>query len=368
MKVDVITRHAIGNYGSILQTYATQKVIEKLGYECEIIDYQRNEEKGSMIWKTLLNNSNKWNKNIFTKTIYRILQEPNCMLQYKTFSKFQKQLLNKTIEYNTKEELENNLPKADIFCVGSDQVWGAIGNQECDSVYYLDFVPNNYKCISYSASIGKDKITPEIKKCIKKYLPRFSSILVREKSAVDIIKKEGIDNVDLVLDPTLLLNKDEWNNLCKNVPIKKKKYVLVYQLHDNKDFQKYAKKFAKKVNLPLIRICPSAQNLTRGGKPVFLPTPQEFISYFRDAEYVITDSFHGTVFSIIYNKKIVDILPKITGTRITSILELLGIENRILRSYDDFSIIEKEINYSKVNTILEKNKNISIKKLKEAIK
>ena len=197
-------------------------------------------------------------------------------------------------------------------------------------------------------------------------MPRFSSILVREQSAVDIIKNEGIKNVELVLDPTLLLSKEEWNSLCADIT-HKKKYVLVYQLHENKKFQKYAKQFAKKVGLPLVRICPTAQNLVRGGKPVFLPTPQEFISYFRDAEYILTDSFHGTVFSIIFNKKFIDILPGLTSTRITCILNLLNLETRILKSYDDFSLINDNIDYKAANSILEKNRNISIKKLKSAI-
>ena len=367
MKVDVITRHAVGNYGSILQTYATQKVFEKLGYECEIIDYQRIDEKGNISWKTLLNNSTKWNKNFFTRLTYRIIQKPNCYLQYKKFSKYQEQLLKKTIEYNTNEELRKNLPSADVFCVGSDQVWGKIANQECDSTYFLDFVPKQYKCISYSASIGKENVPQEIINNIKTNLPRFSSILVREQSAVDIIKNEGIDNVDLVLDPTLLLSKDEWSNLCNDIPRRKKKYILVYQLHDNKDFQKYVKKFSKKAKLPIIRICPSVQNIFRGGKPVFLPTPQEFISYFRDAEYVITDSFHGTVFSIIYNKKIIDIVPGTTGTRITNILELLGLNDRILNSYDDYTFLNKERSYEEVNKLLENKKIESIKKLNDAI-
>ena len=367
MKVDVITRHSVSNYGSILQSYATQKAIEGLNHECVIIDYTRSDEQGKNKARTLCKKSKIWNKNFFTRFLYYVIQTPNYLYSYNKFKKYRSKLLNQTsVEYSSIEQLKNNLPNADIFCAGSDQIWGTIGNKPCDSAYYLDFVPKKYKCISYAASIGRENISPEIKNSIKTYLPRFSSILVREKSAVEIIKNEGLNNVDLVLDPTLLLKKEDWNNMCKKIS-HKKKYVLVYQLHENKKFQKYAKQFAKKVGLPLLRICPTAQNLIRGGKPIFLPTPQEFISYFRDAEYILTDSFHGTVFSIIFNKKFIDILPGFTSTRITSILSLLKLENRILKSYDDFSLIDEEINYTDVNSILEKNRTISIKKLKDAI-
>ena len=148
---------------------------------------------------------------------------------------------------------------------------------------------------------------------------------------------------------------------------KEQKYVLVYQLHDNKKFVEYAKKFAKKVKLPLLRICPSTQSIIRGGKPIILPTPQEFISYFKNAEYIVTDSFHGTVFSLIFNKKFVDILPNETSTRIISILELTNLKSRILKSYDDFSLIGKEINYNEVNKILQDERSKSIEKFKNGI-
>ena len=366
MKVCVITRHSIPNYGSLLQTYATQKAIEKLNHECEIIDYTRNDEKGKKKLRTKCKNSKKWNKNFLTRYLYYIIQTLNLYSDIK-FKKFRKKMLIQTpIEYSSEEELKKELPIADIYCAGSDQLWGKIGNIECDSTYFLSFVPSNCKCISYAASIGKEKISNEIKKNIRDYLPRFSTILVREQSAMDIIKKEKINKVDLVLDPTLLLNRDEWNKLCSNIKIKKK-YVLVYQLHDNKKMQKYAKRFAKKVGLPLIRICPNTQSILRGGRPIFLPTPNEFITYFKNADYIVTDSFHGTVFSIIFNKNFIDILPEETSTRITNILEIFNLKSRILKSYEDFSLINKIIDYTEVNKNVEKSRQKSLEKLKKAI-
>ena len=367
MKIDVITRHSVANYGSILQSYATQRVFEKLGYECEIIDYTKEEEQGKNIAKTLCYNSDFWKKNIITRSIYFFIQTPNYLLSYTRFKKFRKKLLKQTeIEYTSFEQLKNNPPNADIYCSGSDQIWGKIGNENCDKSYFLEFAPNGKKCISYAASIGKTNISDETKSKMKQYLGKYSKILVREKSAVEIINQLGINNVELVLDPTLLLNKDEWNSIIDVKP-KYDKYILVYQLHDNKKFVKYAKNFSKKMGLKLVRICPSMQNLIRGGKGIFLPTPQEFMAYFKNAEYVLTDSFHGTVFSLIFNRKFIDILPEETGTRIINILELIDCQDRILKDYNDYSWIGRKIDYENVNSILDKYRKKSIEKLNDAI-
>lgn len=365
-KVDVITRHAIGNYGSILQAYATQIVFEKLGYDCEIIDYQRKEEKGKEIWKNLLRQSPKWNSNIITRLIYRIIQEPNYVSQYKKFSKYRKELLKETKEYNTIEELKNDLPDADIFCTGSDQVWGKIGNSIYDEAYFLKFVPKDKKCIAYSASFGKKDNNHIIIEKLPELLCNYSKIMVREDTAVETIEKSGINNVEQVLDPTLLLNEKDWNKIVKENNIKKD-YILIYQLHDNREFEIYAKEFAKRKKMKLLRITPSLSNFFKCGKTIYMPTPQEYLGYIKNARYIITDSFHGTVFSLIFNKQFIDICPKRGATRMESILRNFGLEDRLVKSYDDFSIGDRIIDYKIVNRNLEKQREDSILKLKEAL-
>ena len=130
MKVDVITRHAVPNYGSLLQTYATQKIIEKLGYEPEIIDYIRDDEKYKNLTNSLVKGK-KWDKNLFLRTIYKMLQRPNYGTMYKKFAKYRKGFLKLSdLEYGNLSELKKNKPKADIYCSGSDQIWGSIGKDE----------------------------------------------------------------------------------------------------------------------------------------------------------------------------------------------------------------------------------------------
>lgn len=242
MKVDFITRHAIPNYGSILQTYATQKVLNKLGCDSEVINYIRMDETAN---KTIVTNCNIKGNGIKSKIKrlgYIIIQGPNVKHMHKKFSKFRKTYLKQTEkEYNSVEELRNNLPNADVYCTGSDQVWAKIGSVNYDETYFLNFVPEGKRCISYAASLGKSKIDEELEKKLPELLKKYETILVRENTAEEIIKEKGFNNVKQVLDPTLLLNNEEWSSLAEKTKLDEKEYILVYQLHHNKQMEDYLK-------------------------------------------------------------------------------------------------------------------------------
>lgn len=367
MKIDIITRHSVPNYGSILQSYATQKAIENLGHESEIIDYTRYEERYQNLANTLMKGK-KWEKNFLLKFIYRAIQTPNYAKMYKTFSKYRKGFLKETEqEYGSIKELVENPPKADIYCSGSDQIWGKIGTADYDEAYFLEFAKGK-KCISYAASFGKTELNKELDKNLNRLMEKYSKILVREESAKKLLQNKNIKNVEQVLDPTFLLSTEEWKELAKKGKSSKQKYILIYQLHDNKEFNKYAKEFAKKKKMKLLRISPSLYHCARSGKLVYLPTQYDFLAYFANAEYILTDSFHATVFSIIFNKKFIDVLPSNkTGTRIESILKVFNIKNRILKQYDDFESIDESINYKQVNEIMKEEREKSLQLLKNAI-
>ncbi len=368
MKVGVITRHAVPNYGSLLQSYATQVALERMGYDAEIIDYIRNDERAENLSKTLVKGK-KWDRNLITRMIYNAIQMPNYSKMYKKFELYRKDFLKVTENtYKDLEQLKENMPEEDVYCSGSDQIWGRIGQDEYDEAYFLEFVKNK-KCIAYSSSFGKTELNENLDKNLNNLLKKYSKILVREKSAKEILEKHNIKNVEQVLDPTLLLSQNEWEELANKTNLKKKeKYILIYQLHANKEFNNYAKRFAKSKNMKLLRLSPSFYHITRSGKLIYLPTQYELLWYFKNADYILTDSFHATVFSIIFNKKFIDILPlNKTGTRIESILDLLKIDNRILEDYNDFNSIDKNIDYESVNKKLEEEKQRSIELLKDAI-
>lgn len=362
MKIDIITRHAPANYGSILQCYAMEKVLKDLNFDVEFINYVRLDEKGKNIAKTMLNRSKFWNRNLLTRKIYLALKTEEYNQSYKKFEEFRKEMITQTEEYNSMHSLIENTPQADIYCTGSDQVWGKVGNVEYDEAYFLTFLKEGQKKISYASSFGKDKISDNLKRNLKRFLDSYEEILVREKSGVEILNEAGVKSTQ-TLDPTLLLSFDEWDKITKE-NIKDEEYILVYQLHNNKKFEKYCKNFALNTGLPIKRISVFNSYRFRTGKLILLPTPNEFLGYIKNAKYVLTDSFHGTVFSIIYNKKFMDILPNETSTRITNLLELLKIQNRILKDYKDFETIKENINYNEVVQILkkevDKSKNILV--------
>lgn len=366
MKVAIITRHAITNYGSLLQTFALQTVIENLGYDVEIIDYIRNDEDYKNITEVLVKKSLKWNLNSITRFLYKSIQSPEYKLMGKVFKKYRKQYLKLTNNYCSIEALNNNPPIADIYCTGSDQVWGGIGEDKYDASYFLDFVKNDKKCISYAASFGKSKIDDSFKNMLKFSLRKYDELLVREDSALQILQSLGFKNSSQVLDPTLLLNSEQWKKYIGSKKINKD-YILIYQLHKNKKMDKYSKIFSEKTGFQLIRITPTLHHIVRGGKVVFLPNIMEFLSYIKNAKYVITDSFHGTAFAINYNVQFVDIHPGDTGTRNQSILELTGLMNRMLTNYNDFSFMDNMIDYKNVNEILEMERAKSINLLKKSL-
>lgn len=364
-KVAIITRHAVSNYGSVLQAYALQKAISSLSYDSEIINYIRNDEDYRNIADTLVKKSS-WNKNALTRIVYKSIQSPEYIKMGRAFEGYRSSLLNEgNKRYTSLDELKQNPPQADIYCTGSDQVWGAIGTDDIDGAYFLEFVPDNKKKISYAASFGKTDTNAQNSKKIKEYLSSYDFLTVREKSAVDIVKNFGINNVTQVLDPTLLLDKNAWSQLIKEDITDK--YVLLYQLHSNPEMDSYAEEFANKAGLKLIRLTPLFHRIFKSGKAVYLPDLSAFLSYIKNAEYMITDSFHGTAFAINFNTQFIDILPNETKTRNQSILELTGLTDRILESYTDFSFIDKKIDFKNANKKISDERTNSLKILKEML-
>lgn len=363
-KVLYLTRHAIINYGSVLQAYATQRAIEKTGNEAVCIDYFRADEKPKKLVNTRLKNS-KWNKNVLTRIVYLVTQTPVYKFAGKRFERYRKIVKITPKQYNSGEDLEKNTPKADVYLTGSDQVWNTVTCGEIDYVYFLNFLKNGEKKVAYGASFGGATVREKDRNKIEALLSEYDKVAIRENSGVEIAKKMGIDAMQ-VLDPTLLLNKEEWNEIIAE-KITDEKYVLVYQIHPNKKFVRYAKEFAKSKGLRLIRISPFFHHIVRTGKFVYCPDLGEFLRYINDAEYFLTDSFHGTAFAIGLNTEFVDALPSEYSERLSSILQLIGYENRILKDYDDFSIADEKIDYEKVNRIIEIERKKSFEFLKNMI-
>lgn len=360
MKIAVITRHAIINYGSLLQTIATQKVIEGLGHECEVIDYVRTQESYRNIERSLLKNKSGWNSNLFKKAVYLSVRQPESVFAGKRFEKERQRYLKLSKRYSTLNELKEDTPEADIYMTGSDQVWGPVEDGSYDEAYTLSFTDKEK--IAYAASFGHSALTDSAKEYYKDRLSEYSYISVCENSAVKLLTDMGLESVQ-VLGPTLLFDDGFWNQYLK--PIKESRYILVYQIHNNKKLDEYAKKVSKSKGLPLIRVSALFHQIMRAGRLVLCPDIGKFLSYIKNAECMITDSFHGTAFAINFNVPFIEVLPhNNTGTRNMSILKLTGLTDRILDNIENIGLVNKSINYASVNAILEMERVKSLETLK----
>lgn len=363
MDIKVITRHAPSNYGSLLQSIATIAILKRLGHTCEIIDYIRDDEHGLKAVTTSLNGKQGWNGNPLKKLTYIAFRYPEDKAAELKFSRMRKKYLKLTRRCQTHEDLK--YLDADMFMTGSDQVWGPTLNGRYDEAYFLSFVTSQTKT-AYAASFGRTDFTPQILTEYKKLLSNYSGIAVRENSAVDLLAQMDIPCAGQVLDPTLLQTGEEWNNWVKRDI--QGKYVLVYQLHNNPVLSNYAIRFARHTGLPLYRISPTFHQIRRGGKFIYLPDLDEFLSYIKNCTYFITDSFHGTAFALNFNKQFIEILPNNkTGSRNQSILQMTGLQDRIVTDYTDYSICSRMIDYDKVNAILENERVKSLEILKRIL-
>ena len=365
--VGIISSHRVVNYGSILQAYALQYSIDKLGYKSEYIDYHPERTKMFNMLKNLKNKNKLLKKNPILCLAARIIIFPSYLKRFYSLRKFLKKHIKMTIKkYNKYDDLLNENFNYDVYCTGSDQVWNSEWNNGIDKPYYLSFVPDSIKKISYAASFGREELFNWEKEETKELLSKYSSISVREKSGLKILKELGIKNGQCVLDPTLLLNNEEWSKLTNN-KFKNQKYILVYNLNRNKDIYNYAKELSKRTGLKIKYITYQLHDFYLPGKMYCNPSVEDFLSLFKYATYVVTDSFHGTAFSINFNKEFVVIYPKKFSTRLENILELFDLKDRIDKR-NSYNIINKKIDYNKINLKLEEERLKSIDFLKNSLK
>ena len=371
MNIKVITRHSPSNYGSLLQSIATIKTIEKLGHTCEIIDYQRADECGLNGVLTQLKAKDGFG-NPLKKLAYIAIRYPIEKFALIRFDEMRKKYLKMTSRCNSHMDLKKIT--ADAFMTGSDQVWGPMMNGFYDSAYFLQFAGNGSRKLAYAASFGKTKFDEDTVIAYKNMLAGYDKIAVREKSAVSLLEEWGLYNcLGQVLDPTLLLDSKTWKDLLvskdNSQKYANKNYILVYQIHNDPKLSDYAKRIARQTGMELLRVNPYLHQKFRGGKFICCPDIGEFLALIDNASCIITDSFHGTCFAINFGKQFIEILPNnATGTRNQSILDLTGLSNRILRDFNDYSLIDEVIDYGKVHEILKNERAKSIQVMKDLLK
>lgn len=367
MKIDIITLHRVVNYGSVLQTYALQEVFKDKGNEVEIIDYYPERLHIMGMTKRIKDKSEKLKNNILWRNLCRIIMFPSYIMRFWVFRKFLKKYINLTPKtYYKAEELYDDIPEADIYCTGSDQVWNSGWNEKIETPFFLDFVPANKKRFSYAASFGKSSLEEWEKKQTKEMLSKYSDISMRELSGVKILEELGLKGIN-VLDPTLLLNKKEWMKIASN-KYKDKRYVLVYNLNRNKKIDKYVEKLAKEKNLEIFYISYALHEVIKKGKMKCNVCVEDFLALIANAQYVVTDSFHATAFSINFNTQFMIVFPEKYSTRVESILKVTGLESRIVKDYLNISLADEKINFENANNKLEEQRRIANEYIEKAIR
>ncbi|MCQ2416657.1 MAG: polysaccharide pyruvyl transferase family protein [Oscillospiraceae bacterium] len=374
MKVSVITLHSSINYGSVLQTYATQTVLKSVGAEAEFVDYYRpNNTEHHRVREVMSSGGYKKLHDMslgLADPVLRQIARKRINRRLIPLKKFLKQYCTLTENaYYSIKELQSNPPMADVYMTGSDQVWNTDWNGKIDRAYFLEYAPEGKKRIAYSASIGKTELNDKEKVAFRQMLKKYDSISMREQSGVEVLESLGIDSVQ-VLDPTLMLNRDEWCKLAVEAPVKKP-FLLVYQLNHNPEMRAYTEKMAAKLGLELVNIKKAKERQLRakpGITDIVAPDVGQFIWLFRNAKYVITDSFHATAFSLNFHTPFLIILPKLFSTRLESITALTHTGNRILTDLTDTKTIQKPIDWEYADSVLQKEREKSLDFLRQALK
>ncbi|MBE7087424.1 MAG: polysaccharide pyruvyl transferase family protein [Clostridiales bacterium] len=351
MKVNVITRHAISNYGSFLQSLATINIFKELGYDCKIIDYISKEEDNAKRAKAY---AKIQYKGFLKRTAYVTLKVFADSFSTKKFSKFRKKELNLTKKFTTLQALQKEDFSDSYLCAGSDQLWGEVHvDGSIDPAYFLEFGSDKNKYFSFSSSFGRVDFDQDFFKQLNVYLQKFSFITVREQSGVKLVNDNTDFTAQHVLDPTLMIGREFWQSYadCK---IKEKPYVLLYQLYYVKEIDDFCTELAKREGLNVIRISCNFMDKFRKGKNKVLKPPKYVLSLFKNAKYVISNSFHATVFSLLFNKEFIDFMPRGgTSSRITDLLSTVGLSERVSTGKEaDFDIIKNPVDWQSVNSIL----------------
>lgn len=357
MNVSLITIHVGNNFGSVLQTIASCKILEDMGLHVTVVNYRpdrvsfKNYVKGAfsslpkLIWRIIFLPIYLKNRHIYNSYLNKYCHLSRPIYSYQTFSEC--------------------CPPADIYVTGSDQVWNSKHNEGFDNRYFFANIEGPK--IALSSSIGRTDIDDNEKALFKKYLSHYSSISVREESAVELLKSIGISST-LLLDPTLLIRKSDWANYMSS-RIVKDRYVLLYLPYNIVNKQiiiDSAIKIAKDHNLKIVTFSWTLTNQSYADKTIKFANPGDFISLLYYADYIITNSFHGTAFSINLNKQFWVFQPSAFSTRIESILNLTGLQDRMLtEKLTDNDV--SEINYDKINAIIESERNKSMDFLKTAL-
>lgn len=344
MKLAVfITVHVGFNFGSKLQTVATSEVLKKFGYKPTCLNYIPPRVSHTRYWRDALTNPVKFIKRLLFFPIYLISE-------YK-FDGYLKKYCKVSKPFYAEDDFKKCCPKADVYISGSDQLWNYKYNEGNDKHYFFDGIEG--KKIAYASSIGMTSLQEDYANYLKEQLSQYSAISVREQSAVDLLGKIGISATH-VLDPTFMLKIDEWKAFASKRLVKEK-YLFVYLPYNVKDkdlIYRSVRKIAKEKNLKVVSYSDNIVKDKYVDEMIYFVNPGDVLSLILYADVVMTNSFHGTAFSINLNKQFWTYMPASFSMRITSILNLCGLNNRLLEEEITEKQINDVVNFEQTNAVL----------------
>ena len=362
-RVGILTMHRVVNYGSALQAYATQHIVESMGYDSEIIDYEYPNvfqyERGEMPprygWKSRLAKafglSARWRK-------------------ANKFETFRKEHLIMSGYYASPDGIKAAPPRYDIYMTGSDQVWNPTCGGLVDKLnpcYYLAFAHSNqYKKVAYASSLGSYRFNEEERVHVKKWLDDYHHLSTRELAGAEHLKEILGKDVKVVLDPTLLLDSEQWREVSRPTRVKGK-YVLVYYIDEIAECVEYAREVADKNEWKVVMMSNTSSRFPGVDQNIPFCGPAQFLWLFDHAEYVVTNSFHGTAFAVNFNRPFISVIKRNSPQRAQTLLASVGLPERLLTDIAQVAELPNEIDWNTANIKLETLRKDSTKYLINAI-
>lgn len=380
-KIGILACYNNKNYGSMLQSYATQVVLEDMGYDCEYINYRK---------KITVLTALKWMPRLFNAILMReklrLLQKKvnlkkhpgireKSAIRDKAFERFPAKYYHNISEvYLGYDLLKDCVRRYDAFLVGSDQLWIPSGLPT--NFYNMKFVPDDKLKIAYSTSFGVSEIPWYQVRRTKEFLNRIDYIAVREKSGQKLIKELTGRDVEVVQDPTLLLTQKKWAESIKDEKLIDKPYIFCYFLGSNSDHRRQVEILKEKTGLKIYTM-PHIDEFVKndeefGDVHLYDIDPGDFVNLIRHAEYVCTDSFHSTIFSMLHHKKFIvldrysDKLMKSRNSRIDNLCSRAGLSSRRFNC-DIYNEMIQDIDYDAVDKKLQELRDDSMAYLNMAL-
>lgn len=348
------------NYGTYLQSYATVSILQRFGAEVDILNYTRPHLTATCILKDAAGRGAV----SALKAIPAILMDS---LEKRNVAKFTRTKCNFTFPFSDWEKAKKNLKDYDLYLTGSDQVWNLDHNRGLDPAFFFEGIKGVKK--SFAASIGTDYIDPDLTDHFQNLLNGYSFISVRETQAVKALEDIGIRGAVSIIDPTLMLTHEEWMRSCESSFKREKPYLLIYSVEKGRidDILAVARKIAAERGLQVCLVTPYPKlSLRKKVDKLFaMADTDTFLKLFSEADYAVVSSFHGTAFAINFNKQFVSVSPERFNSRVKSLLEMTGLEDRYVTNAANLP--QGEIDYAEVNRIIDNHRRSALDIVKNKI-